>query len=365
MVVLKNILVATDFSEPSNVAVAYGRDLARNYNARLHVIHVVEDVMLRYGAEIGMALPALQEDLVKAARRDLESRLTDEDRQQLNAVAVIDTGANIAAAICDYAKNNAIDLIVTGTHGRGAVQHFLMGSVAERVVRTASCPVLTVHAHERDFIVPDALTLAAVGIAVPRSTLATSIDDAVVMAARLGFPVALKAVGPTLIHKTEHKAVRLNLENSADVRIAATQLLRLLGDKMDGLLVQRMISGGAEMMIGAIKDPTFGHVIVCGTGGTLIELIADSACRLHPLTDQDAADMVASLKGARLLHGFRGGPPVDATAYREAVLRISALVGICPEIQELDINPLAVLREGVAALDVRVRVAANAHPVKT
>ena len=161
MVVLKNILVATDFSEPSNVAVAYGRDLARNYNARLHVIHVVEDVMLRYGAEIGMALPALQEDLVKAARRDLEARLTDEDRQQLNAVAIIDTGANIAAAICGYAKNNAIDLIVTGTHGRGAVQHFLMGSVAERVVRTATCPVLTVHAHERDFIVPDALTLAA------------------------------------------------------------------------------------------------------------------------------------------------------------------------------------------------------------
>jgi len=161
MVALRNILVATDFSEPSNVAVAYGRDLARNYNARLHVMHVVEDVMLRYGAEVGMALPALQEDLVKAARRDLESRITDEDRRQLNAVAVIDTGANISAAICDYAKNNAIDLIVTGTHGRGAVQHFLMGSVAERVVRTAPCPVLTVHAHERDFIVPDALTLAA------------------------------------------------------------------------------------------------------------------------------------------------------------------------------------------------------------
>lgn len=161
MVALRNILVATDFSEPSNVAVAYGRDLARNYNARLHVMHVVEDVMLRYGAEVGMALPALQEDLVKAARRDLESRITDEDRRQLNAVAVIDTGANISAAICDYAKNNSIDLIVTGTHGRGAVQHFLMGSVAERVVRTAPCPVLTVHAHERDFIVPDALTLAA------------------------------------------------------------------------------------------------------------------------------------------------------------------------------------------------------------
>ena len=161
MVAIRNILVATDFSEPSCVALAYGRDLARNYNARLHVMHVVEDVMLRYSSEVGLALPALQEDLVKAARKQLESRLTNEDREQLKAVAVLDTGANIAAAICDYAKDNTIDLIVTGTHGRGAVQHFLMGSVAERVVRSAPCPVLTVHAHERDFIVPDALMLAA------------------------------------------------------------------------------------------------------------------------------------------------------------------------------------------------------------
>lgn len=161
MLALRNILVATDFSEPSSVAMAYGRDLARNYNARLHVIHVVEDVMLRYSSEVGVALPALKEDLVKAARKELESRLTDEDREQLKAVPVLDTGANISASICDYAKTNAIDLIITGTHGRGAVQHFLMGSVAERVVRTAPCPVLTVHARERDFIVPDALAVMA------------------------------------------------------------------------------------------------------------------------------------------------------------------------------------------------------------
>jgi nucleotide-binding universal stress UspA family protein len=163
MLALKNILVATDFSEPSGVALAYGRDLARNYGARLHVMHVVEDVMLRYSSEVGLALPTLQEDLVKAARRELEKRLTDEDRQQLAAIAVIDTRANVAEAICAYAKEHAIDLIITGTHGRGAVQHFLVGSVAERVVRFASCPVLTVHAHERDFIVPDALAVVAAG----------------------------------------------------------------------------------------------------------------------------------------------------------------------------------------------------------
>jgi nucleotide-binding universal stress UspA family protein len=161
MVAIKNILVATDFSEPSGVALAYGRDLARNYNARLHVLHIVEDVMARYATEAGYFMPSMQEDLEKAARRELDSRLNEEDRTQLNAVGVIETHANISNAICVYAKANAIDLIVTGTHGRGAVKHFLMGSVAERVVRTAPCPVLTVHAQERDFIIPDALTLAS------------------------------------------------------------------------------------------------------------------------------------------------------------------------------------------------------------
>jgi acetyl coenzyme A synthetase (ADP forming)-like protein len=199
--------------------------------------------------------------------------------------------------------------------------------------------------------------LSAVGISVPRSALVSSVDEAVERAVRLGLPVAVKAVGRALLHKTEHKAVRLNLQTKSEVRQAGTELIRMLGDKVEGLLVQRMISGGAEMMIGAINDETFGHVIVCGSGGILIDLLADSTCRLHPVTDRDAAEMVSSLKGVRLLRGFRGGVPADEGAFRDAVLRISALVGICPEIQELDVNPIAVLPGGVSALDVRVRVA--------
>lgn len=199
--------------------------------------------------------------------------------------------------------------------------------------------------------------MTSVGIAVPRSTLATSIDEAVDTSHRLGYPVALKAVGRELLHKTEKKAVRLNLQTRSEVRMAASELTRALGTRMDGLLVQRMVTGGAEMMIGAINDATFGHVIVCGSGGVLVDLLADSACRLHPVTDQDAVEMVESLKGVRLLRGYRGNAPADEEAFREAILRISALVGICPEIQELDVNPLAVLPGGVSALDVRVRVA--------
>jgi acyl-CoA synthetase (NDP forming) len=153
----------------------------------------------------------------------------------------------------------------------------------------------------------------------------------------------------------------LNLANRRDVRTAATVLNNTLGGDLDGLLVQRMVNGGAEMMIGAINDRVFGHVIVCGSGGVLIELLADSSCRLHPVTELDAVEMVDALKGVKMLRGFRGNGPCDEAAFRDAILRLSALIDICPEIEELDVNPLTVLADGVSAVDVRIRVGANAH----
>ena len=160
MIVLKNILVATDFGEPAAVALAYGRDLARTYNARIHLVHVVEDVMMRYSPEVGFSVPELQKNLETAAWRDLRNLITDDDRT-LTIEPVVQTAVNIPNAVVDYARANAIDIIVIGTHGRGVMKHFLMGSVAERVVRIAPCPVLAVHAKERDFIAPDALTATA------------------------------------------------------------------------------------------------------------------------------------------------------------------------------------------------------------
>ena len=161
MVVLKNILVATDFSEPSAVALAYGRDLARSYNAKLHVLHIVEDVLTRYSPELAFATPDLQKELEKSARVDLAGLISDDDRKTLDVVPVVAQGVNVAAAIVDYAQTNAIDIVIVGTHGRGAMKQFLMGSAAERVVRTAPCPVLVVRAQEREFIAPDALVKVA------------------------------------------------------------------------------------------------------------------------------------------------------------------------------------------------------------
>ena len=161
MVALKNILVATDFSEPSALALTYGRELARGYDATLHVLCVVEDVMVRYSPEVGFPMAGLQEDLQKAATRELDAAITEDDRRTLRVLPVVQTDASIANGIVEYAGRNAVDLIIVGTHGRGPVKRLLMGSVAERVVRTAPCPVLTVRAKERDFIAPDALVAVA------------------------------------------------------------------------------------------------------------------------------------------------------------------------------------------------------------
>jgi len=161
MIALKNILVATDFSDPSKVALDYGRDLARSYGARLHVLHIVQDLSYHYGGEIGFPLADLQTQCVAEARKELDALITDDDRRGLRIVSDVQTLVSPAYGIVEYAKENAIDLIVTGTHGRGAVEHFFMGSVAERVVRTAPCPVLTVRSPERDFIAPDALSTVA------------------------------------------------------------------------------------------------------------------------------------------------------------------------------------------------------------
>jgi acetyl coenzyme A synthetase (ADP forming)-like protein len=202
--------------------------------------------------------------------------------------------------------------------------------------------------------------LASCGISQPPARCVTTADEAVVAAAEVGFPVALKAIGPALLHKTERRAVVLNLRDAAAVRAAAGELATRLGSDSNGLLVQRMVSGGAEMLIGALHDPSFGPLVVCGTGGVLVDLLADSAFRTHPLTIDDAAEMVDELRGSRLLRGYRGADPLDERAFRETLLRVSALLGICPEIQELDLNPTVVLRSGVCVLDARVRVANQA-----
>jgi nucleotide-binding universal stress UspA family protein len=163
MIAIKNILVATDFGEAADSALCYGRELAGRFGATLHVLNVVENFYVTtFGAETYAAIvPEMQRELDNAARKRLDEALIDSDGSGPPTKAAVVTSGSPAYAIVDYAREHGIDLIVMGTHGRGPLAHLMMGSVAERVVRLASCPVLTVRHPEHEFVRPDTLAVAA------------------------------------------------------------------------------------------------------------------------------------------------------------------------------------------------------------
>ena len=198
--------------------------------------------------------------------------------------------------------------------------------------------------------------MSAIGVTTPSGCAAANAEDAVAAARRLGFPVAIKALGPALLHKTERRAVLLDIKDAAGVRAAYADFVARFGVDLTGVLVQRMVPDGVEMLVGATLNPLFGPVVVCGSGGVLVDLLGDSAVRLHPVTRADAREMVQELKAARLLSGYRGMPPADENALYDVIERVSALLEVCPEIAELDLNPVKVLAQGASAVDVRVRV---------
>ena len=198
--------------------------------------------------------------------------------------------------------------------------------------------------------------LAAVGLSTAASRVVTSKDAAVEAARQSGFPVVMKAISPSIVHKSDVGAVKLGIASPQEAWHTYDGFVERFGLDLSGVLVQELVMGGVEMFIGALHDPQFGPVLACGSGGILVDLLRDSVFRLHPLTDVDAREMLEEVRGARLLRGYRGGVAVDEGALREALLRVSALLEICPEIRELDINPVKVLERGIKILDARIRI---------
>ena len=153
MTTYKNILVATDFSTPSRVALDHGKDLARSSGATLHVLHVIHDIPTYYGSEVGLAVANIAPSIEAAADRELDAAIGD-SAARVNVRKAISRASNVADAINAYAAEIDADVIVVGTHGRGAVSRFLMGSVADRVIRSATRPVLSVRAGDGDVAPP-------------------------------------------------------------------------------------------------------------------------------------------------------------------------------------------------------------------
>ena len=209
--------------------------------------------------------------------------------------------------------------------------------------------------------------LNAFGLPILRGIMVTTPDEATAAAEALGYPVVVKMASRTLVHKSEWDGVRVNLTGAESVRTALEEIearLQAAGQiaALDGYLVQPMVAGGVELMVGMIHDPLFGPLLAFGLGGIYVEILRDVVFRITPLTDRDAEEMVQGIRGFELLNGYRGAPPADLEAIKDLVLRVSRLVEEFPEIAELDLNPLKAHRpgEGCTILDARIRIEGTA-----
>lgn len=204
--------------------------------------------------------------------------------------------------------------------------------------------------------------LEAAGLPLCPGGVANSAEEAAALARQLGFPVAVKVASRRLIHKTDIGGVSLNLTDEQAVRQACLAMRQRLTpqqqETLEGFLVQPMISGGTEVMVGLTRDAIFGPLLAFGLGGIHVEVLGDVSFGVPPLSDADAADLVRSIRGHRLFEGYRGHPPADLPALENLLLRVSRLAEEVPEIREMDLNPLMALPpgQGCRIVDARLRV---------
>jgi len=205
--------------------------------------------------------------------------------------------------------------------------------------------------------------LGCYGIRFANTEAARTAEEAADVASKLHFPVAVKLDSTSLVHKTDVGGVVLGLNSESEVRQAFNEIrTRLAGlgrnNEMKGVIVQEMVKGGIETIAGVTQDPSFGPLIMFGSGGVYAELVKDVVLRLHPLTDLDAKEMVVSIKMAKVFEGFRGSPPSDIKAVEDLLLRLSAMVEDLPQIGELDFNPVTVMPagEGYWVIDAKIMV---------
>jgi acyl-CoA synthetase (NDP forming) len=197
------------------------------------------------------------------------------------------------------------------------------------------------------------------GIPVTRFKLAKSEAEAVKFAEEIGYPVVLKIVSPDILHKSDVGGVMLNLKDAKDVRKAYKQIMEnVQKHKKDaeilGVLVQEMAPPSTEVIVGAIKDPQFGHALMFGLGGVFVEVLKDVTFRITPINEEEAREMISEVKAYPLLKGYRGMPPADIEAIIQILLNTSRLVSEHPEINELDLNPIMVYEKGAKTVDARI-----------
>ncbi|MEE8174620.1 MAG: acetate--CoA ligase family protein [Dehalococcoidia bacterium] len=201
--------------------------------------------------------------------------------------------------------------------------------------------------------------LRGAGISITPTKLARAKEEAISIAAEMGFPVVLKIVSPDVIHKSDAGGVKLGLGSEQEVADAYDEIMasvkqRQATAKVEGVSVQQMARPGVEVIIGMSQDPQFGPVLMFGLGGILVEILKDVSFRIVPLTARDAREMIRDIKGYPVLEGFRGQEPADIPFLEDQLLKVSQFVEQNPEIRELDLNPVFAYSDGAVAVDARV-----------
>lgn len=213
------------------------------------------------------------------------------------------------------------------------------------------------------------LVCDAYGISVPGEGVAESPSNAVELATKMGFPVVMKIVSPDILHKTEAGGVLVGLKSAADVEQGYRTIVENAkkynaNAEIIGVQVQQMITGGQEVIIGAVTDPLFGKLVAFGLGGVLVEVLKDITFRMAPATNEDALSMLDGIAAAEVLKGVRGADPANREALAGMIERVSQLVTDFPEISELDLNPVFASKDGAIAADVRIVVDFSPQPEK-
>ena len=194
---------------------------------------------------------------------------------------------------------------------------------------------------------------------VTKITVETSEDDAVKAAKEFGFPVVLKIVSPQVLHKSDAGGVLIDIKDEEGVREGYQKIMENVkahapDAEITGILVQEMAPWGTEIIVGSSKDPTFGSTIMFGLGGIFVEILKDVSFRLAPISKIDAEEMIDEIKARKILEGARGKPPTDKEAIVEILLKTSQMLMDCPEISELDMNPVLVYEKGAKIVDARI-----------
>ncbi len=206
--------------------------------------------------------------------------------------------------------------------------------------------------------------LEGIGVATTGYLVARSEDEALAICEKIGFPVVMKIVSPDVVHKTDAGGVKLNIASTEEARRAYREILETFKyQHIEGVAVQRMARSGIEAIIGVTRDPSFGPLIMFGLGGVFVEVLRDVSFRILPITEKDAAEMINDIRGSDILKGYRG-QAVDLESLKKLLLKISRLVVENPEIQELDLNPLFLYRDGYVTVDARMFVSEPALPEK-